>query len=219
MALDAVTEIVEIDTAAEVQLPGEVGGVPSLQELVCGWLARHLHALEEIDALPPHLAETVRNAIQRDRSLIACEGDLAVWLAAVSASGDATRLSLRWAAGLGDSALLLLARRPEWSRSLVSLDLGFCEEVTDVGVSSIAEGVLGLEVLVLAGCRRCGDRSAAAIGRHLRRLRCLNLAAWRAAQSRPVHVRSHLLSAWIGAPKVSDGRWRAGGRARLWRAA
>lgn len=124
---------------------------------------------------PPHLSMLVRESIQRDRSLLKEESDLVVWLAAVFDGGDCTRLSLRWAAALTDDALRGIGSRPEWSRTLLSLDLAYCDAITDAGVCSIAEGVRGLEALTLAGCRRCGDGAAAAIGLHLHRLRALNM--------------------------------------------
>jgi hypothetical protein len=117
----------------------------------------------------------VRESIQRDRSLLKEESDLAVWLSAVFDGGDCTRLSLRWAAALTDDGLRAIGSRPEWSRTLLSLDLAYCDAITDAGVCSIAEGVSGLEALTLAGCRRCGDGAAAAIGLHLHKLRALNL--------------------------------------------
>lgn len=161
--------------SAPVAATGDDTGIPSLQEILCGWLARHLHAIEDLDYLPPHLAALVRQAIQRDRSLLKEEDDLAVWLAAVFDDGDCTRLSLRWAAALSDAALCVIGSRPEWSRTLLSLDLAYCEAITDEGICSIAEGVSGLEALTLAGCRKCGDGAANAIGLHLHKLKALNM--------------------------------------------
>jgi len=159
------------------RLAGGEGTVPSLQELLCGWLARHLHAIDDLDWLPPHLSSLVRVSIQRDRSLLCEEGDLAVWLSAVFDEGDCTRLSLRWAAALTDDALRVIGERPAWSRTLLSLDLAYCEAITDQGIYSIAEGVSGLEALTLAGCRKCGDGAATAIGLHLHKLKALVTAA------------------------------------------
>ena len=96
------------------------GGVRTLQELVCAFLARHLHTLALLDDLPEHLAATVRDSIRRDRSLLGDDG-LGVWLDAVLAS-DTRQLSLRWAQGLTDSGLGQLRSRAEWASTLVALD-------------------------------------------------------------------------------------------------
>ena len=97
------------------------GGVRTLQELVCAFLARHLHTLALLDDLPEHLAATVRDSIRRDRSLLGDDG-LGVWLDAVLETGDTRQLSLRWAQGLTDSGLGQLLSRPEWASTLVALD-------------------------------------------------------------------------------------------------
>ena len=57
------------------------GVVPSLQDLVCAFLAQHLHTISLLDDLPEHLAASVRGAIRRDRSLLSDDG-LGVWCAA-----------------------------------------------------------------------------------------------------------------------------------------
>ena len=100
-----------------------IGGVRTLQELVCAFLARHLHALALLDDLPEHLAATVRDSIRRDRSLL-CDDGLGVWLDAVLETGDTRQLSLRWAQGLTDSGLGQLRSRAEWASTLVALDPG-----------------------------------------------------------------------------------------------
>ncbi len=140
-------------------------GVPSLQDICCGVLARHLYALESLDYLPDHLSCKVRSAIQNDRRLISDDG-LAVWLDAALASGNARRINLRWASSLTDAGLSVLAGNGAWSSSLVALDLGFCECVTDAGVQVLAPTLHALEALVLTGCRRCGDGACVALGRH-----------------------------------------------------
>ena len=45
--------------------------VPTLQDMVCTVLARHLHCFESLDDLPEHLAASVKAAVQRDRRLLA----------------------------------------------------------------------------------------------------------------------------------------------------
>ena len=97
------------------------GRVRTLQELVCAFLARHLHTLALLDDLPEHLAATVRASIRRDRSLLGDDG-LGVWLDAVLETGDTRQLSLRWAQGLTDSGLGQLRSRAEWASTLVALD-------------------------------------------------------------------------------------------------
>ena len=97
------------------------GRVRTLQELVCAFLARHLHTLALLDDLPEHLAATVRDSIRRDRSLLGDDG-LGVWLDAVLETGDTRQLSLRWAQGLTDSGLGQLRSRAEWASTLVALD-------------------------------------------------------------------------------------------------
>ena len=73
--------------------PATSGRVGTLQELVCTFLARHLHTLALLDDLPEHLAATVRASIRRDRSLLSDDG-LGVWLDAVLETGDTRQLSL-----------------------------------------------------------------------------------------------------------------------------
>ena len=113
--------------------PAASGGVRTLQDLVCTFLARHLHTLALLDDLPEHLASTVRASIRRDRSLLSDDG-LGVWLDAVLETGDTRQLSLRWAQGLTDSGLGQLRSRGEWASTLVALDLGYCESISDEGV-------------------------------------------------------------------------------------
>lgn len=101
--------------------PAASGRVGTLQELVCTFLARHLHTLALLDDLPEHLAATVRASIRRDRSLLSDDG-LGVWLDAVLETGDTRQLSLRWAQGLTDSGLGQLRSRGEWASTLVAFD-------------------------------------------------------------------------------------------------
>ncbi len=144
-------------------------GVPSLQDICCGVLARHLYALESLDYLPDHLSCKVRSAIQNDRRLISDDG-LAVWLDAALASGNARRINLRWASSLTDAGLSVLAGNSAWSSSLVALDLGFCECVTDAGVQVLAP------VAHAAAVARVGARGAtAALG--VRGAQCLRNVA------------------------------------------
>ena len=113
--------------AERLTLSPPAGGVRTLQELVCAFLARHLHTLALLDDLPEHLAATVRASIRRDRSLLSDDG-LGVWLDALletgDTSGDGRQLSLRWAQGLTDSGLGQLRARGEWASTLVALDRG-----------------------------------------------------------------------------------------------
>ena len=169
-ATPAPWEPVEQDAAA----PTAAGGVPSLQKLICGFLARHLHAIAVLEDLPQHLADEVRAAIQRDRSLLDDDG-LGVWLDAVLTSGDTRQLSLRWAQSLGDGGLGLLRERQSWASNLIALDLGYCERITDAGMASLCPQLESLVTLSLCGCRGCGDGTATALGRHCRRLSSLNL--------------------------------------------
>ena len=156
--------------------PPPADAVPSLQDLVCGWLASNLHAIECLEWLPDHLAAAVRAGIQRDRGKL-CDEDLAVWLEATLASGETRSLSLRWAARVSDPGLAALSNGGErsWARCLLSLDLAYCELITDVGVAALCPQLRQLEAFTLAGCRRCGDGAAAAIGFNCAELRALNL--------------------------------------------
>jgi hypothetical protein len=149
------------------------GVVPSLQTLVCRCLAQHLHAIESLDDLPEHLADTVREAIQQDRRLLS-DSALAVWLGAASRGGSATKLTLRWASALSDEGMRVLATaEPEWAASLVELDMGYCENVTDAGLVVLAPAMTSLRALVLTGCTRCGDGACKSVGHHCSRLeRC-----------------------------------------------
>jgi hypothetical protein len=54
------------DAAVAADAGGGDSGVPSLQEVLCGWLARHLHAVENLDDLPPHLSSLVRQVMCND---------------------------------------------------------------------------------------------------------------------------------------------------------
>lgn len=146
-----------------------------LQDLCCNILAQHLHAFSSLDMLPDHLADAVRDAIQRDRRLLDDSG-LAVWLSAVQRDGSTTRLNLRWASSLTDVGLKVLAtEEAAWANKLVELDLGYCEEVSNGGIIALAPALSSLKALVLTGCTRCGDGACEAIGRHLARLERLEL--------------------------------------------
>ena len=153
----------------------EGGGVPSLQELCCEVLAKHLHAIGSLELLPDHLAELVRAAIQRDRRLIDDQG-LAVWLGAVSRGGSTTRLDLRWASSLTDHGLKMLATEEAmWASTLLELDLSFCELISDAGMKALAPALTSLNTLVLTGCTRCADGACEAIGRHMSQLERIEL--------------------------------------------
>ena len=150
------------------------GVVPSLQEQVCAFLARHLHTIALLDDLPEHLGSAVRTVIQRDRSLLSDDG-LGLWLDAVLESGDTRQLSLRWAQALTDSGLFVLRSRAQWASTLVMLDLGYCERISDGGMVALCPELRALRTLSLCGCRGCGDRTAEALGLHCRGLTSLNL--------------------------------------------
>ena len=148
--------------------------VPTLQDMVCTVLARHLHCFESLDDLPEHLAASVKAAVQRDRRLLSDDG-ITVWaeavFAAAASSSDAGKLSLRWASSLSDAGLKNLAEHnPHWAAALVELDMGFCEGVGDEGVQAIAPLFGQLRVLSLNGCTRCGDASCVAVSRGAPRL-------------------------------------------------
>lgn len=155
--------------------PKPCGEVPSLQVIVCGVLAKHLHLMDSLEYLPEHLAAEVRAAIQRDRRLLRDDG-LGVWLEAVFAGGAARSLNLRWAASLSCEGLRLLASgHAHYCTALLSLDLGFCELVGDAGVAALAPELPSCRALVLTGCTRCGDASLQAVGRWLGALERLEL--------------------------------------------
>ena len=139
-------------------------GALSLQQSCCAWLARNLQEIDALEDLPDHLAHMVRGFIQQDRRLLNDNG-LVVWLEAVFAERAAEHLSLRWASSIGDAVLRVLAAEEQWSSSLLALDLGFCEQI----------GYAGMVALCPQGCRRCGDGTAEAIGRHCRQLTALNM--------------------------------------------
>lgn len=153
----------------------EQAAVPSLVTLCCSWLARYLHAIESLDALPPHLASEVRAAIERDRRLLSDDG-LGVWLDAVL--GDESRarnlrqrLSLRWASALGDEGLRqFAASQAHRAERLLWLDLAYCEGIGDCGLMALCPHLPALETVCLTGCRRCGDATFAALGQHCRGL-------------------------------------------------
>ena len=123
--------------------------VPSLQTIVCGFLSRHLHLFESLDDLPDHLASIVRSAIERDHRLLTDDG-LGVWLEAASRGGVATKLNLRWAAKLSDAGMRVFASSEYvgWARSLIELDLAFCDELSDLGLQDLAPSVPSLRALV-----------------------------------------------------------------------
>lgn len=155
--------------------PAHAGEVPSLQVLVCGVLARHLHLMDSLDDLPEHLAAEVRLAIQHDRRLLSDDG-LSVWLDAVFAGRSAIHLNLRWASSLSDEGLRgLAAQHADWCAALLSLDLAFCELVSDGGVVALAPTLRACRALNLTGCVRCGDGACEAVGRHVSRLERLDL--------------------------------------------
>ena len=150
-----------VDTAAlppwaspkAAALAAPSAGVPSLQALLCHWLAKNLHVIEALDDLPPHLADLVRTEIRADRSLLRDDA-VAVWLEAIDF--DARHLSLRWASNLTDAGLFTIAAHTQLTQGLVSLDLGYCESVGDAGMRPLcpcfsrkSEQSLPLHVLIV----------------------------------------------------------------------
>jgi hypothetical protein len=142
-------------------------GVITLQQRCCEWLARHLHMIDRLDELPEHLADMVAAAIESDRRLLDDQG-LDVWLGAVLDGGRTTALCLRWAAGLTDTAVSVLAENAEWCQTLCRLDLAFCEQISDRGVEILSFAAPQLAELALSGCRRISDHGARSIGAGLR---------------------------------------------------
>jgi len=180
--------------------------VPTLQELTCSVLARHLHQLDSLEDLPDHLATLVRNAIQDDHRLLKDES-IKVWLSAAMDAGTARRLNLRWAAALTDGALHTLASSSSWAAALECLDLGYCECLGDEGIQALAPATRALKTLVLTGCTRCGDGSLVAIGRSLSELERLEIELLQRATD-------HGLQAVVrGCPALSD--LRAGSCSKL----
>ena len=90
-------------------------------------------------------------------------------------SGDNRQLSLRWAQALTDRGLDRLREREEWAATLVGLDLGYCDRISDGGMVALCPQLGHLRTLSLCGCRGCGDATAEALGRHCRQLISLNL--------------------------------------------
>lgn len=174
LAVDAAELVPTPPWAAQQPPSNPIGVVPSLQELVCTTLARHLHQLESLDDLPDHLALLVRGTIQRDQRLLKDE-NIKVWLSAAVDAGTARRLNLRWASALTDEALQTLASFPSWAAALVRLDLGFCEGIGDDGIRALAPAMRGIKTLVLTGCTRCGDGSMIAIGQAMQELESLEI--------------------------------------------
>lgn len=174
LAVDAAELAPTPPWAAQQPPSNPIGVVPSLQELVCTTLARHLHQLESLDDLPDHLALLVRGTIQRDQRLLKDE-NIKVWLSAAVDAGTARRLNLRWASALTDEALKTLASFPSWAAALVRLDLGFCEGIGDDGIRALAPAMRGIKSLVLTGCTRCGDGSMLAIGQAMQELESLEI--------------------------------------------
>ena len=150
-------------------------GVPTLQACCCSWLARHLHLIDDLDDLPPHLKDLVLAAIEADRRLLDDAG-LAVWLGAVlNGCGTTTRLCLRWASGLTDASILTLAEQPLWAERILHLDLAFCDGLGDYGCEALARVAPQLESLSISGCRRIGDEGVKALGREMCGLQALEL--------------------------------------------
>jgi len=160
-------------------------GVPSLQALLCHWLAKNLHVIEALDDLPPHLADLVRTEIRADRSLLRDDA-VAVWLEAIDF--DARHLSLRWASNLTDAGLFTIAAHTQLTQGLVSLDLGYCESVGDAGMQQLCPSLASLRRLTLAGCRGCGDATVLSVAAHLRGLTALNLEVLSAVTDRSVQA-------------------------------
>ena len=145
-------------------------GVPSLQVLLCQFLAKHLQSLDILEDLPPHLSEIVSESIRGDRSLLN-DSSLAIWLEA-NCEQATVALSLRWASCLTDVGLQVLVSEG-WAGRLTSLDLGYVEKISDAGFSSLCPDLRCLRTLILTGCTACGDAACEAIGRHLN---CLEAA-------------------------------------------
>ena len=163
---DAVDDCEQVEPLPPWQITQSRRSVTSLQELCCGILARHLHQLESLDDLPDHLASLIRNAIQQDRRLLNDEG-LRVWVEAVVANGQTRNISLRWSSNVTDHGLTVLASMGHWAAALETLDLAFCDSITDAGVQALAPTLQQLRALVLTGCTRCGDGACVAIGRNV----------------------------------------------------
>jgi hypothetical protein len=153
--------------AAKASAARQGQDVPSLQTILCGFLSRHLHLFESLDDLPEHLASIVRSAIERDHRLLTDEG-LGVWLEAASRGGSTTKLNLRWAAKLSDAGMKCFADSHyiDWARSLVELDLAFCDAISDAGVQDLAPCMPALRALILTGCTKLGDGACKAVGHH-----------------------------------------------------
>ena len=162
--------------ASKTSRTGRASGVvPSLQTLACHTLAQHLYAIESLDDLPEHLSQLIREAIRQDHRLLSDEA-LSTWLCAASNSGSALKLSLRWASGLTDDAMTILAtKEAEWATRLLELDLAFCEQITDAGIRALAPACPALRALTLTGCTAVGDGACKAIGFHNARLEQLDL--------------------------------------------
>ena len=109
------------------------GTPPSLQSLLCQWLALHLHDLDSLDGLPPHLADMVSQAIKDDRSLLK-DGSLGVWTASVLGVVTVIDVSLHNAAPC----------RVEGSCSALdtcgsALSLRWAAQLTDAGISRFTD--------------------------------------------------------------------------------
>lgn len=159
--------------ANSIRGPTRSEGVPSLQVLLCQFLAQHLQSLEILEDLPPHLSEIVSDSIRGDRSLLS-DGSLAVWLEANCEASDAVQLSLRWAACMTDVGLRVLVSEG-WAGRLTSLDLGYVEKISDAGITALCPELRCLKTLILTGCTACGDAACEAIGRHLSSLEAVEL--------------------------------------------